>query len=217
MFTVFGGITVSVSAGSAGHYFYITKLHTNTPHTPTTTLRCFYSLIIRDMPVLVHICLLTRTQDIVFPKCPETTKHELIALRRIAPQGPEFSCGSQAKDKANVLSSRSLCPEPPTANIRIIFLEVGKKWAIICLEGSFEHTCEAFTTVPWIQVCHRCAGSNCVCILTCLQKAPFVLPFQEFLLPAAENLTVAAPWSSPPATASSSRVLATTKPNHAVD
>ena len=83
MTTVFWGITISVSAGSAGHYFYITKLHTNTPHTPTSTLRCFYSLIIRDMPVLVHICLLTRTQDIVFPKCPETTKHELIALRLI--------------------------------------------------------------------------------------------------------------------------------------
>ena len=35
-----------------------------------------------------------------------------------------------------------------------------------------------------------------------------MLPFQELLLSAAENLTVAAPWSSPPATASSSRALA---------
>ena len=94
MTTVFWGITISVSAGSAGHYFYITKLHTNTPHTPTTTLRCFYSLIIRDMPVLVHICLLTRTQDIVFPKCPETTKHSFAAHQNSFVEASTSHCKS---------------------------------------------------------------------------------------------------------------------------
>ena len=67
---------------------------------------------------------------------------------------------------------------------------------------------QSLVTVLWIQVCHRCAGSNCIRILTCLQKPHFVLPFQEILLPAAEILTVAAPWSSPPVTASSYRALA---------
>ena len=67
---------------------------------------------------------------------------------------------------------------------------------------------QSLVTVLWIQVCHRCAGSNCIRILTCLQKPHFVLPFQEILLPAAEILTVAAPWSSPPVTASSYRAPA---------
>ena len=67
----------------------------------------------------------------------------------------------------------------------------------------------SLVTVLWIEVRHRWAGSNCVCILPACKRAPFVLPFQGLLLSAAENLTVAAPWSSPPATASSSRALAT--------
>ena len=50
--------------------FYSTNLHKNTPHTPTTTLCCVYSLIIRDMQVLVHICLLDCNKGYCFPQMP---------------------------------------------------------------------------------------------------------------------------------------------------